>query len=186
MDILVLLSCCLFLYIYTVYSIWMLFQPTHTSNGCPAQLCWSEPRCSALTQLSPTQERTEVWRIMLWNSRWDLQDRRRRWCCWCWWWWCCTCNIWQSALDLSVWPEIIFIIIVFKWIPCLILLHALFIAKLNLYSWFVTDLTNTSTLDWILAPNSHLCSLTFLKGPGILDDLVSEWWSKCGEGKNAL
>lgn len=40
-----------------------------------AQLRSAGQRRSALTQLSPTQEeRTEVWRSVLWNTQWDLQD----------------------------------------------------------------------------------------------------------------
>lgn len=57
---------------------------THT-HPTDAQLI-SNPCCAALTQLSPTQEeRTKVWRCMLWNIWWDLQDvclqimMRRRW-----------------------------------------------------------------------------------------------------------
>lgn len=65
LDVLGLLSYCHFF-------IWMLFQPTHIWRMHSSALL---VKATLLTQLRPTQEeRTEVWRIVLWNSRWDLQD----------------------------------------------------------------------------------------------------------------
>lgn len=62
------------------------FCSSHTHTHLTDAQLSSNPCCSALTQRSPTQEeRTKVWRCVLWNIWWDLQDvglqimMRRRW-----------------------------------------------------------------------------------------------------------
>lgn len=51
------------------------FCSSHTHTHLTDAQLSSNPCCSALTQLSPTQEeRTKVWRCVLWNIWWDMQD----------------------------------------------------------------------------------------------------------------